>query len=77
MPNVQLYAGYWPDLIRVLKVGGLLAIDNVLSHADEVRDLRLFADSDLGVSQALAPTGAGVLLIVKEPARLAGSRAKG
>lgn len=63
------YADYWPDLIRVLKVGGLLAIDNVLSHADELADLRLLADSEVGVSQALAPTGAGVLLIVKDPVR--------
>lgn len=43
----------------------------------EVRNLRLLADNDLGVSQALAPTGAGVLLIVREPARFVGSRAKG
>ena len=31
------YAGYWPELLRSLRPdGGLLAIDNVLSHADEV-----------------------------------------
>jgi predicted O-methyltransferase YrrM len=33
------YAGYWPDLLRVLRPGGLLAVDNVLSHAEEVRAL--------------------------------------
>jgi len=60
------YAGYWPDLVRVLRPGGLLVIDNVLSHAEEVRDLRQLADSDRSVSQALAPTGAGALLIVKD-----------
>ena len=68
------YAGYWPDLVRVLKPGGLLVVDNVLSHPDEVRDLRRRADSDPRVSQALAPTGAGALLIVSRP-RLAGPAA--
>ena len=34
------YAGYWPDLLRTLRpAGGLLAIDNVLSHPDEVADV--------------------------------------
>ena len=30
------YVGYWPDLLRALRVGGLLVVDNVLSHAEEV-----------------------------------------
>src|SRR5271154_5591490 len=34
------YAGYWPQLAPVLRPGGLLAVDNVLSHADEVSDFR-------------------------------------
>jgi predicted O-methyltransferase YrrM len=28
------YSDYWPNLFRVLRPGGLLAVDNVLSHAD-------------------------------------------
>jgi len=30
------YPGWWPHPARVLRPGGLLAIDNVLSHPDEV-----------------------------------------
>jgi predicted O-methyltransferase YrrM len=60
------YVAYWPDLLRVLKDGGLLVVDNVLSHADEVREFRQLATDDPGVSEALVPTGAGALLIVKQ-----------
>jgi predicted O-methyltransferase YrrM len=58
------YAGYWPDLVRVLGPGGLLAVDNVLSHAGEVEDLRLLIRSDERFSEAIVPTGAGLLLVV-------------
>jgi predicted O-methyltransferase YrrM len=62
------YVGYWPDLLRVLKAGGLLVLDNAISHADELRDFRQLVVEDPMVSDALVPTGAGALLIVKEAA---------
>ena len=38
------YPNWWPHPVRVLRSGGVLAIDNVLSHADEVVPfLRLLA----------------------------------
>jgi predicted O-methyltransferase YrrM len=61
------YAGYWPDLLRVLAVGGLLVVDNVLSHADEVAEFRALVAGEQRVRHALVPIGAGVLLVVKEP----------
>jgi predicted O-methyltransferase YrrM len=61
------YAGYWPDLLRVLRPGGLLAVDNVLSHAEEVRELRSLVKAEERISEALVPTGAGLLLVVREP----------
>lgn len=60
------YVGYWPDLVRTLAAAGLLAVDNVLSHAAELVDFRALVDSDARVTQALVPIGAGVLLIVKD-----------
>jgi predicted O-methyltransferase YrrM len=59
------YAGYWPHLVRVLRAGGLLAVDNVLSHAHEVDDFRSLVRSEERVSEALVPTGAGLLLVVR------------
>lgn len=60
------YAGYWPDLVRVLRPRGVLAVDNVLSHAAEVEEFRALVSADERVSEALAPTGAGALLIVRQ-----------
>jgi predicted O-methyltransferase YrrM len=59
------YPAYWADLVRVLRPGGLLAVDNVLSHAGEVADLRTLITADRRVTEALVPTGAGVLLVTR------------
>jgi predicted O-methyltransferase YrrM len=61
------YPAYWSDLVRVLPPGGLLAVDNVISHADEVADLRTLVSADRRVTEALVATGAGVLLVTKLP----------
>ncbi|TGD12952.1 O-methyltransferase [Brevibacterium sp. S111] len=62
------YVDYWPDLVRVLAPGGLLAVDNVLSHAEQVRDFCALVTGDPRVAETLAPTGAGALLVVRDPA---------
>ena len=60
------YAGYWPALLRSLRpAGGLVAIDNVLSHAAEVAAVGALIDAELSVSSALVPIGAGVRLVVR------------
>jgi predicted O-methyltransferase YrrM len=61
------YPAYWPDLVRSLRPGGLLAVDNVISHADQVAAFRALVSADARVSEALAPTGAGALLVVRQP----------
>lgn len=60
------YVGYWPDIVRTIKPGGLLVVDNVLSHAEEVHDFRDMIQTTPGVTEALAPTGAGALLVVRD-----------
>lgn len=61
------YVDYWPDLVRSLRPLGLLAVDNVISHADEVAAFRRIIETSPDVSASLSPTGAGLLLVAKEP----------
>lgn len=56
------YVGYWPDLRRVVAPGGLLVVDNCLSHADQVADFRALVDADRAWDSVLLPVGAGLLL---------------
>src|SRR3954464_12389895 len=60
------YAGSWADLMRPLEPAGLLVVDNVISHAEQVAEFRELVSADPRALDALAPTGAGALLIVKE-----------
>jgi predicted O-methyltransferase YrrM len=61
------YSSYWPDLLRTLRPGGgLLAIDNVLSHADEVEDVTRLIDGEPSVESVLVPVGAGLRLVVRD-----------
>jgi predicted O-methyltransferase YrrM len=60
-----LYAGYWPDLIRILRSNGLLVVDNTLSHAKELVEFSELVYGAEQVTSTLVTVGAGVLLIVK------------
>jgi predicted O-methyltransferase YrrM len=60
------YAGYWPALVRTLRPGGgLLAIDNMLSHPDEVAPVTALIDDEDDVTSALVPIGAGIRLVTR------------
>jgi predicted O-methyltransferase YrrM len=61
------YVAYWPHLRRVLRPGGLLAVDNVLSHARELADFTALVESEL--ETAVVPVGAGLRLAVTPAAR--------
>jgi predicted O-methyltransferase YrrM len=58
------YLGWWPEPVRVLRAGGLLAVDNVLSHPDQVADLRDRIEADPRLTSTVAPLGKGLLLAV-------------
>jgi predicted O-methyltransferase YrrM len=59
------YAAWWPHPQRVLRPNGLLVIDNVLSHADEVSDSRALVEADPRLASTIVPVGKGQLLAVK------------
>ena len=58
------YTGYWANLRRVLAPGGTLAIDNAISHTDELGAFNRLLEADLHLQSALVPIGAGLILAV-------------
>lgn len=56
------YAGYWPDLLRILRSGGLLVVDNVLSHPDEVADFLALTEEEPTILGGTLTIGAGLYL---------------
>jgi predicted O-methyltransferase YrrM len=56
------YAGWWPHPVRVLRPGGVLAIDNVLSHPAEVDDVLGLIAADTNVVSETVAVGKGLHL---------------
>ena len=59
------YAGYVRDLVRVLAPGGLLAIDNVRSHEDELVAFTALIEAEATLTQTVVPVGAGLRLATR------------
>jgi predicted O-methyltransferase YrrM len=59
------YPGWWPHPVRVLRPGGLLVIDNVLSHPDEVAAFLTLVDADPGLIRVTVPSGKGQVFAVR------------
>ncbi len=58
------YTGYWANLRRVLAPGATVAIDNAISHADELDAFNRLVETDPHLHSALVPIGAGLILAV-------------
>ena len=58
------YPGYLPDLVRTLTPGGVLAIDNVISHAHELGEFTALIEREPRLTQTVVPVGAGLRLAV-------------
>jgi len=58
------YPAYWANLRRVLAPGAMLAIDNAISHTDELAGLHRLLEADPQLQSALVPIGAGLILAV-------------
>ena len=59
------YPVYFRDLVRGLAVGGVLAIDNVQSHAHELIEFTALIEAEAGLTQTVVPVGAGLRLAVR------------
>ncbi|MDQ8705288.1 hypothetical protein RCO28_22735 [Streptomyces sp. LHD-70] len=62
------YAGWWPHPRRVLRPGGLLIVDNVLSHPDEVAEFLALVEADAEFTSTTAAVGKGLHLAVRATA---------
>jgi predicted O-methyltransferase YrrM len=60
------YPAWWPDLQRVLAPGGLLVVDNAVSHAHELGDFVQAVQKTPGYITSLVPVGKGEWVILKE-----------
>lgn len=59
------YENYWPDLKRLIKPkGGVLIIDNVISHAAEVKSFLELIKNDQNFMSSILPVGAGLCMVV-------------
>ena len=59
------YAAYVGDLARVLAPGGVLAVDNVLSHEHELVEFTELIEAESRLTQTVVPVGAGLRLAVR------------
>jgi len=56
------YPGWWPNPVRVLRPGGVLAVDNVLSHPDEVVEFLALVEATGRFVSETVPVGKGLYL---------------
>ncbi len=59
------YPGWWPDLKRVIRPGGLLVVDNAISHSDEMTPFIALVESDPDFTTSLVPVGKGEYLATR------------
>jgi predicted O-methyltransferase YrrM len=60
------YPGWWPHPVRVLRPGGVLAVDNVLSHPDEVAPFLALVAADPVFTATTVAVGKGLHLAWKQ-----------
>jgi predicted O-methyltransferase YrrM len=61
------YVAWWPHPARVLRPGGILAVDNVLSHPDEVAEFLALVELDGRFVGTTAAVGKGLYLAWRGP----------
>jgi predicted O-methyltransferase YrrM len=59
------YPGWWPNLRRVLRPGGLLVVDNATSHPEQMEPFVALVSADAEFSTSLVPVGNGEFLAVR------------
>lgn len=60
--NRAEYITWWPSLRRGLRVGGLLVVDNAVSHAEQLRPFLAMVSGDEVFATSRVPVGKGEFL---------------
>lgn len=64
------YPAWWPQLRRVLRPGGLVVVDNAVSHVEQMARFTALVNGDSKFTTCLVPVGNGEFLAVKAQLRL-------
>jgi predicted O-methyltransferase YrrM len=59
------YPGWWPDIRRVLRPGGLLVVDNASSHPEQLAPFFALVKADAEFITCLVPVGNGEFLATR------------
>jgi len=59
------YPGWWLNIRRVLRPGGLLVVDNATSHPDEMAPFVALVEADIDFTTSLVPVGNGEYMAVR------------
>jgi predicted O-methyltransferase YrrM len=59
------YPGWWPDIKRVLRPGGLLVVDNATSHHEQLAPFVSLVTADPEFVTSLVPVGNGEFLATR------------
>jgi predicted O-methyltransferase YrrM len=59
------YAGWWPQIKRILRAGGVLVVDNATSHAQELGAFTAQVRAEPDFNACLVPVGNGEFMAVK------------
>ena len=59
------YPGWWPDLRRVLRKGGLLVVDNATSHPEQLAPFVARVTADPAFTTCLVPVGNGEFMATR------------
>ena len=63
------YPGWWPDIRRVLRPGGLLVVDNATSHVEQMAPFVALVKADAEFSTCLVPVGNGEFMATRSGQR--------
>ncbi|MBF0277259.1 MAG: O-methyltransferase [SAR324 cluster bacterium] len=64
--NRSQYEEWWHSLQQIVKPGGLLVVDNAVSHQEQIADFAERVSLSKGYLTSLVPIGKGELVILKE-----------